>query len=126
MRYLFLDDIRMPADVTWICIPDVKWEIVRSYNEAVQWVIDNGYPNFISFDHDLGYEEYNTDASGIIVVTNSKEEKSGYDFAKFLVEHDLNTHSMPVDFNYIVHSMNPIGAASISNLLKGYIRSKIL
>jgi len=129
MKYLFLDDERMPADVTWTLIGGVgswgaTWEIVRSYKEALNWVWDHGFPDVVSFDHDLGYEEYDTTETGIIVVKNAKEEKSGYDFAKFLINFDMNSGSMPTHFRYTVHSMNPEGAKNIQGLLDGYLKFK--
>lgn len=133
MKYLFLDDIRVPSDVTWMYIGNGKacheshgapWAIVRSYNEAVQWVSENGFPDVISFDHDLGYEEFDTTESGMIVVTNAAEEKSGYDFAKWLVEHDMDTNTMPASFSFTVHSKNPQGTINIQTILDNYIRFK--
>jgi hypothetical protein len=133
MKYLFLDDIRMPGDVTWICIGTSKayhdsrgtpWNIVRSFNEAVEWVNTNGFPDLVSFDHDLGYEEFNTTESGMVVVTNATEEKSGHDFAKWLVEHDIETNTMPDNFAFTVHSKNPVGAKNIQMLLDNYIQHK--
>jgi len=133
MKYLFLDDERMPGDVTWIAIGSGKpyhegrganWAIVRSFNQAVDWVKVNGFPDVISFDHDLGYEEYDTTDTGIVIVTNATEEKSGYDFAKWLVEYDMDTGLMPENFSFTVHSKNPIGAANISGYLNSYIASK--
>ncbi len=45
---LFLDDERFPPN-------DGKdWVIVRSVQEAVDYVEVNGLPSFISFDNDLG------------------------------------------------------------------------
>lgn len=125
MRYLFLDDERVPSDVTWLDIPRTnKWEIVRSFNSAVEWVNNNGFPDIISFDHDLGYEEFDTNENGIIIVTNATETKSGYDFAKWLIEHDLDNNSMPEHFTFTVHSMNPVGAKNITMLLNKYIHSR--
>ena len=123
-KYLFLDDLRQPGDVTWVSIPSVKWAVVRSCDEAIQWVKDNGFPEFITFDHDLGWEKFDTNENGIIVVTELDVEKSGYDFAKWLVEYDLDTGKMPPNFKFTVHSMNPIGAEKIQNLLDGYIRQR--
>ena len=114
-KYLFLDDIRDPADVTWMNIGTGKeyhnsrgapWNIVRSYDEAVTWVFRNGFPNVISFDHDLGLE------------------KSGHDFAKWLVEYDMETNAMPDNFTFTVHSKNPVGVENIHGLLDNYIRVK--
>ena len=63
---MFLDDIRVPIENYDI--------VVRSYDEAIELVKQNGIPTFISFDHDLGCDEI-----GNIL-------KSGYDFAKWLVD----------------------------------------
>lgn len=133
MKYLFLDDIRVPEDVTWITIGNSKahhesrgapWEIVRSFPEAVKWVQDNGFPDIVSFDHDLGYAHCHKTESEIVVITDSTEEKSGYDFAKWLIEYDQDTDLMPENFKFTVHSMNPVGAANIQNLLDNYLKYK--
>jgi len=125
MKYLFLDDERVPSDVTWVHIErTTEWEIVRSFNEAVDWVLKNGVPNVISFDHDLGYEAFDTNEHGIVVVTDSTECKSGYDFAKWLVNYDLEENVFPKNFQFTVHSMNPVGARNIMALLNNYLRSK--
>ncbi len=123
-KFLFLDDIRHPRDVMWIKIPSATWDIVRSCDEAIQWVKDKGFPNVISFDHDLGWEKFDTNEHGIIIVTEPDVEKSGYDFAKWLVEYDLDTNLMPADFTFTVHSMNPVGTEKIQKLLDGYIKQK--
>ena len=124
MKYLFLDDIRLPTDVTWMYIGTGKafhesrgapWSIVRSYTDAVEWVTTNGFPDVISFDHDLGLDHY---------AGNFTTEKSGYDFAKWLVEYDMDTKTMPANFSFTVHSMNPEGARNIQMLLDNYIRFK--
>lgn len=129
MKYLFLDDIRMPVDVTWILIggvgPKANWNIVRSYEEAVEWVKVNGFPDVISFDHDLGYEESEVDShTGFVVVTSAKEEKTGHDFAKWLVDYDLSNNSMPANFKFTIHSKNETGERNIRFLLEGYLKFK--
>lgn len=123
VKNLFLDDERVPDDVTWINIGRGPWEIVRSFNQAVEWVKTNGFPDVISFDHDLGYEEFEANEAGI-VVTNATEEKSGLDFAKWLIEYNLDNHTMPEDFSFTVHSMNPVGAENISKLMYNYLRNR--
>ena len=120
MKYLFLDDERMPKDVTWVLIGGVghwgaDWQIVRSLVDAKQWVLANGFPDVISFDHDLGMDHY----SG-----NYEDNTTGLDFAKWLIEYDMDTNTMPDDFNFTVHSMNPIGARNIQSLLDNYMRQK--
>jgi hypothetical protein len=120
MKYLFIDDERMPRDVTWVLIGGVgswgaDWQIVRSLEEGKAWVLANGFPDVISFDHDLGEAHYGQDYS---------DGKTGYDFAKWLVEHDMDTNTMPVNFKFTVHSKNPTGSANIQSLLDNYIRHK--
>lgn len=133
MKYLFLDDERMPGDVTWVQIgapktynenKTINWNIVRSYNDAVSWVLTNGFPDIISFDHDLGADEFDTNEIGQVVLIKSSNEKTGYDFAKFLIEYDMDTHTMPKEFSFTVHSKNPIGSKNIQILLDNYIRQK--
>lgn len=82
---LWLDDVRDP--------PDDGWNVVRSYAEFIQWLIQNGLPGVVSFDHDLG------------------EGPSGYDAAKWMIEH----YGMPRI--WYVHSMNYHGCRRIRELL---------
>lgn len=119
-KYLFLDDERFPKDVTWVLIGGVghwgaDWQIVRSLQEAKDWVINNGFPDVISFDHDLGEAHY---------YGNFDDKSTGYDFAKWLVEYDMDNMVMPSDFTFTVHSMNPTGAANITHLMHNYIVNK--
>lgn len=63
MIKLFLDDLRLPSHVWRDTIdPDYEddrsWVIVRSYSAFVSWIMENGLPNLVSFDHDLVYEHY--------------------------------------------------------------------
>ncbi len=102
---LYLDDMRTPKDSSF--------KIVRSYAEAVDYVKENGIPHYISFDHDLGVDVYN------------KILPSGYDFAKWLVEMDMdNKFTIPADFIFNVHSANPLGRANIESYLKNYLEFK--
>ena|SRR6266403_112113 len=101
---LFLDDLRDP--------PAGDWLVVRSYEEACQTVMERGWPRLVSFDHDLGR------------TPSGELGKTGFDFAKFLVERDLEECSLPVDFQFVVHSANPIGAENIASYLRSYLRFK--
>ena len=106
MYKMYLDDIRDPKNNF-----DV---IVRSYDEAVEYILKNDIPNFISFDHDLGLEN-----NGIVV-------KSGYDLAKWLVEQSLDGNlKFPNDFSFSVHSANPIGKNNIESILNNYLLFKV-
>ena len=103
---MFLDDIRVPKNDY-----DV---IVRSFEEAINFVNQNGIPTFISFDHDLGCDEI-----GNIL-------KSGYDFAKWLVDMDIeNIHKFPDNFTFDIHSANPIGKNNIKSILNNYLLFKV-
>lgn len=95
---LYIDDERNPKSE--------GWDIVRSYDEAIHYMRKNGCPKYISFDHDLGY---NT--------------PTGKDIAKWMVERDLNDKGkfIPQDFEFNVHSANPVGAKNIAGLLKNYL-----
>jgi hypothetical protein len=103
---LYLDDVREPKNTFD--------KVVRSYEEAVEFVEQNGIPSYISFDHDLGC---NSDGSIL---------KSGFDFAKWLVNTDLDKkHKFPKDFSFNVHSANPIGRNNIESILYNYLEFKI-
>lgn len=119
---LFLDDERNVEDVTWAPrqvrekLLDEEWVVARSYGDALVEVLNRGFPKFISFDHDLGDETKYT----------------GYDLAKQLVENDIisgNKESrqgyiFADNFDFYVHSQNPIGKENIENLLNRYIQFK--
>ncbi len=45
MKKLYIDDLRRP--------PDMSWELVKSIDEAVNYVMINGCPDEISFDYCL-------------------------------------------------------------------------
>ena len=100
MKYLWLDDERPVSKYFNNGIA----EIARSYDEAIDIFLDinDGDDIFISFDHDLS------------------TDKTGYDFAKWLVEHRITGF-----FN--IHSMNPAGAFNIHQLLVhyGWIEKKL-
>ena len=109
MRYkLYLDDIRVPVHVGSGLKNTPGWLLARTYDEAVSMVKHHGCPVYISFDHDLGDEN----------------AKTGYDFAKWLVDQDLTYNIIPSDFEFNVHSANPVGAANITNLLDAYLKTR--
>lgn len=102
MIKLYLDDIRSPCYDGFV--------VVRSVKEAINFVLENGMPDFISFDHDLGCSY------------DGQIYPSGYDFAKWLVEADISgAVDISDDFSFAVHSQNPVGAKNIEALLSGYL-----
>ena len=107
-RRLFLDDLRVPTDCLEYMLKNKEiyseeWDIVRSYKDFVSYVVKNGVPDVVSFDHDLADEL-------------DKKEKTGCDCAKWLCEYCLE-NNIPLP-EYIVHSMNPIGSENILSVFK--------
>lgn len=99
MTHLYIDDERTPTT-------DHDWIVVRSVNEALDYLRSNTCPSYISFDHDLG------DA----VLT-------GNHIAQWIVDRDLvdgGTY-IPDDFEFNIHSANPAGRDNIKATLEGYL-----
>jgi hypothetical protein len=98
---LYLDDLREPPG-------DREWMIVRSSKDAINYVVNHGAPEYISFDHDLGGDD------------------TAMIFLKWLIEYDLDNNGgiIPPLFAYTVHSANPVGKKNIYGLLDGYLSIK--
>ena len=98
-KLLWLDDFRNPVDYVEGDY-DISW--VKNYDQFCTFINENGLPDIICFDHDLG------------------EEKSGYDCAKFVVnycqEHNLDTPS------YDIQSSNIVGKGNIRSLMNNWHR----
>lgn len=122
---LFLDDIRHPHDA-YPYMKDtkylqLKWIIVRSYDEFVKYITKNGVPSLVSFDHDLADEHYFSNNQPWSIENSidyfSYKEKTGYECAKWLCDYCLNNNiKLP---ETLVHSFNQTG----SNNIKHYIRN---
>lgn len=99
---LFIDDERYPAD-------DGRfWVLARSSKQAINLMKQNGFPSFISFDHDLGGDD-----TSILVI-------------KWMIEQVLDAVEartpVPVfPMNFYVHSQNPVGAKNIQTLMESFI-----
>ena len=89
---LFLDDERYPVDNRWV--------IARNVDDAIWYITNYGMPSFISFDHDLG-----------------PFKQSGMDLAKWLVGYIMDNDVNIDNFEFYVHSQNPVGAENIRSLL---------
>jgi hypothetical protein len=96
MRRIFLDDERFPVEDNWV--------IVRSVEEAKSWVRANGFPDYVSFDNDLGY--------GL---------PEGRDFANWLIDRALDRGGLPSGFDFYVHSQNPVAREVIEGKLRAYL-----
>lgn len=96
---MFLDDERFP------CV-NVDTFIVRSTKEAIALCkAMNCLPNRIAFDHDLGGED--TSIKFIYWLCNQVLDK---------------TYTLSPNFNYTVHSQNPVGEKNIRGVLDNFIK----
>jgi hypothetical protein len=104
---LYLDDIRKA--------PDDSWTVVRNFEEFQKYIEEHGLPAVVSFDHDLGHGQAYTKPRGkrVWIPREKFEEiRDGYDACKWMLEN----YGMPDDVR--IHSMNPVGAERIRNLIK--------
>lgn len=127
---LFLDDVRVPSDVTWSTFPytNMEWTIVRNYAQFIEHIQTKGIPGLISFDHDLADEHYTPEeywsdyeASRIYQESRNYTEKTGNDCAKWLVEYCLEKNIPGLPY-ILIHSLNPVGADNIRNTLRSFWR----
>ena len=132
MYYLFLDAERHPRQVTWVQLPYANYQIVRSYNQFVDYIESFGFiPEFVTFDHDLADEHYaamlkdcEKNSTGQLLFKVADQvgdfdygsEKTGYDCAKWLVDYCERKGCRFPD--YTVHSMNPIGSKRIRDYIE--------
>ncbi|GAA4314650.1 hypothetical protein GCM10023115_28130 [Pontixanthobacter gangjinensis] len=107
---IWLDDMRDPSDsrMDWLAYSPIgrKVEVVwlKDYHKFRNWIMQNGLPDGICFDHDLG-----------------EDTPTGHDCAKWLVNYCLdNKVSPPV---WSSQSANPVGKANINRLLRNFISS---
>lgn len=130
-KNLFLDDKRLPIDAfneglyqnpVHLFIIE-QWEVVKNYDEFVKWILDNGVPDMISFDHDLADSHY-TPREYWSNYQKSKEwqdaqihkEPTGADCAYWLNQYcDFLKIELPW---FMVHSANPVGRDKIIKILQ--------
>ena len=106
MYKLFIDDERFPPR------GNGEWKIARNLAEVSIIIFrEKCFPNYISFDHDLGDNMPN-----------------GFDIAKWLVELNMNSKSWDYafsdTFDFYVHSQNPVGKSNIISYLNNYLKFK--
>lgn len=101
---IWLDDYRNPFKDDWLIFSpinppyDVKW--IKNYYDFCKYIISNGLPDGICFDHDLGCT------------------KTGYDCAKFIVEYCFDHNKSLPEYN--CQSANPVGRENITKLFENY------
>jgi len=118
MKYnIYLDDVRTPIT------SNIRWVIVRSYDEFVSKINELGLENIklISLDHDLGdtaiKEWHNNVYHNFTLDYNNITEKTGMDCTKRLVEKWMD--GAPV-CEVKVHSANAIGSANMMGYINNY------
>lgn len=94
---IFLDDERMPGE----SLKDAV--IVRDFWEFKRVINERGVPKYITFDHDLG------------------DRYTGKDCAEYLIARLFDTPELAAEFEYDVHSQNPVGAENIRAFLNNYL-----
>jgi NAD+-processing family protein with receiver domain len=102
---LFLDDIRAVSMV--YPNKDNDFVVVRSYDACIAYIKQNGLPEFMSFDNDLGEDENKTVLPDGYAVTKWLVYESGLDLT---------------NFKFKVHSANPVAKKQIEGLLNNYIK----
>jgi len=122
-RWLFLDDTRMPPSHL-----SGVFDVVRNFDEFVDYIKFCGIPEVISLDHDL-HPEHTTfffDNGGFRNPPDPMFElfknKTGYDCAEWLTLYCERTGKDMKKI--IVHSHNPIGQKNIFNLICNYQNKK--
>jgi hypothetical protein len=118
MKYnIYLDDVRTPIT------SNIKWVIVRSYDEFVSKINELGLENIklISLDHDLGdtaiKEWHDNVYHNFTLDYNNITEKTGMDCTKWLVEKWMD--GAPI-CEVKVHSANAIGSANMMGYINNY------
>lgn len=129
MKLLWLDDFRNPFEDDWLNFSPISrpydciW--VKSYSEFTKWIVNNGLPDGICFDHDLGMEVALTARANGMSKRKSRGlkqlEKTGYDCAKWLVEYCLDNNLKLPKWN--IQSANPVGKDNINGLLLSFSKN---
>ena len=95
---LFIDDLRFPVTDDWV--------IARQSGDVINIVQQNGFPQEISFDHDLGYDDTSI--------------RFLHRIAEALMDGKL---TIPENFTYHVHSQNLVGAKNIHTYMQCILKA---
>lgn len=123
-KALYLDDVRTPTTT----IPGYEdWVVVRNYNQFIAYITENGLPDLISFDHDLGPEHMKDYFDQVAKMGwqspdyDSYKDKTGFDCAKFMCDWIKNHNIQKVPI-CTVHSHNPVGSSNIESYISGFFK----
>lgn len=100
MRKLFIDDLRHP--------PDTSWYVVRSVSEAINYMMLNGCPDYISFDYCLAHGQT---IMPLIDWMMSEDERQKGQF-------------IPPGFDFQSHSSATEGRFLITQTLQRYLQKR--
>ena len=111
---IFIDDERMPSDVTWMNSIDYTketWFVARTSHDVFD-IIKNHYIGderiIISFDHDLQqFDEYG-------------KEVTGYDILKSIINMHMDKKISDIPDCYF-HTKNPVGKKNMEEYYRSYI-----
>ena len=125
MYNLFLDDVRDPQWVTTYKTDTrynkLQWVVVRSHNDFVDYIKENGIPNVVSIDHDLGDQHYETGFRKYdFDVYDTFDEKTGYDSLKWLCEYVLDNGLKLPEIKF--HTANYVGLQNMQHYLINFIK----
>lgn len=120
-----------------ICAPDNKtataytnlyttWVWVKSYDEFVKYIQENGLPDMYAFDHDLGGNSYDLwhkhgGYKDKEINYDDYDEKTGYHCAKYLVDYCLD-NNIRFKGEVYSHSQNTVGRENILGILKNFVK----
>lgn len=129
-KLLWLDDYRDPFDseTDWMVFSpigrDVEIHWVKSAEEFELWIINNGLPDGICFDHDLDPSHYapeeRYDDYDVWAKEQNWSEKTGHHCAHWLVDYCLD-YNKPLP-KWSCQSANPSGRKNIDGLLFSYLK----
>lgn len=121
---LWLDDCRDPLDkkIDWLVFSPIGRNVtaiwVKDYVEFTSYILENGLPDGICFDHDLSDIQALKSGFAEFMEEIEVNEKTGYDCAKWLVDYCLDNNLKLPLFNS--QSANPAGRKNIESLLNNF------
>ena len=111
---IFLDDERIPEDVTWIEYPDdAEFKVVRNSNEFMsvyEELTKLGIEYSISLDHDI--QE----------ITPNGKEVTGYDVLKMVCNLYFADETSYLPTTVYAHTQNPVGRKNIISYWEGTLK----
>lgn len=114
MYSLFLDDDEVYRHPPAGSLPaGDQWIIARTMEQAKDYVREHGFPEYVSFDHDLGPDSEAIEFVHWLIELDMDEREKAQPNTRFLFSKT---------FDFRVHSANPVGRQNIQGLLSNYLR----